>query len=172
MIRFLGLVLATTWALTGSAHSWTPETFETGYAKRWGEQHGPQFMLSFSEVDVATIRRAFDNLALMHERDPGVVDDYLMGRRARLIETFDSFDYIVLGPHWEVWRVMPMTQPEITLTGYAVSLDRYCRPEDQDVDDWHYLDAVTICRLHNEAAITLYERNFRNAQHVTPGGAQ
>jgi hypothetical protein len=65
-------------------------------------------------------------------------------------------------------RLQPLSGKEVPLIGFAVSCDRYCRPEDQDVDDMQFLEAAVECYIRNTAAIALYER-IANARHVTPG---
>jgi hypothetical protein len=148
-------------------------TFEEGYAISPGEAHGPRFVYQWSDEDVATVRRAMDKLEDEHLANPRGIDNYLRGRRKRIIEKLDAPGFTVFAGGTGGWRRMgtrfEFTLPETILTGFAVSRDRYCRAEDQDVDDRDYLDAVTICRLHNEAAIALFDE-IANTRHSYPGG--
>lgn len=172
----MALAAVTTLALTASAHSLT---FEDGFNEGWAEQHGPQFLFAWSEDDVATVRRALDKLEYEHERDPQVIDDYLLGREQRIkakLEHPNSF--MMYGMMWDIdlvdaagkpWRLQPMSLPETTLTGFAVSRDRYCRPEQLDTDN--EVAAERECRDRNTAAIALYGR-IEKVQHMTPGGKQ
>lgn len=157
----LALLLVTT-----SAHSLT---FEDGFNEGWAEQHGPQFLLPWSAQDIATIRRALDKLEDEHLKYKDGIDDYLMGRRARILEKLDTFSFIVLGADGTAFRWV--TTPEITMVGFAVSRDRYCRAEDQDVDELGFLEAGVECYIRNRAAIELFGR-IEKAQHMMPGGKQ
>jgi hypothetical protein len=180
-MRWLAVIV---FLLAAPAYSQTPVcskiTFEDGFKECWAEQHGPQFLFAWSEDDVATLRRAFDNLAAMHDHDPRGINDYLMGRRARILGKLEHRTVLMYGMFWDLdlvdatgkpWRLQAMSLPETILSGFAVLRDRYCRAEDQDVDDWHYLDAVTICEIHNTAAKELYARTFEHAHHEISGGA-
>jgi hypothetical protein len=64
-----------------------------------------------------------------------------------------------------------MSGKELTLTGFAVSRDRYCRPEDQHIDDLRFLAAGVECYVRNTAAIALFKR-IETSRHVTSGGRQ
>jgi hypothetical protein len=141
-------------------------TFEDGFNESWGEQHGAQFLLPWSAEDIVTIRRAMDKLEEQHLRF-GYFDEYIMGRRARIIEKLDTYSFIVLGDNGAVFRWV--TNPEIFLVGFAVSRDRYCRAEDQDIDD--EAEARRECDYRNKAAIELFGR-IEKAQHMMPGGRQ
>jgi hypothetical protein len=146
-----------------SAHSLT---FEDGFNESWGEQHGPQFLLPWSAQDIATIRRALDKMEEQHLR-LRYFDEYMMGRRARIIEKLDTYSFIVLGSDGTVFRWV--TYPELFLVGLTVSRDRYCRPEDQDTEDM--FEAGAYCAIVNGAAIELFGR-IEKAQHMMPGGRQ
>jgi hypothetical protein len=176
--RFLALGLVSIWALTASARS-EPLTFEQGYAKGWAEENGPQFAMALSEDEVAVVRRALDHMEEEHLANPDGIDNYQMGRRTRFLAELDHVGFAMWGMYLDIapvdatgrsWRIQHMSLPEITMVGRSVSRDRYCRAENEDVDDWHFLDAVTICDLHNQAAISLYDR-IESARHETPGGA-
>jgi hypothetical protein len=160
-----------------------PLTFEDGYgntANAWTEGHGPQFEVAWSDDDLATVRRALDKLEDEHLRDPAGITDYEMGRRARLLDKLAApSGYYRFGMFLDVdlvdgdghpWRVVKLTNPEIILIGFAVSRDRYCRAEDQDVDDMQFLEAGVECYLRNTAAIRLFDR-IAQTRHVSPGGA-
>lgn len=142
-------------------------TFEDGFNEGWAELHGPQFLLPWSGEDIATVRRALDKLEDEHLKDKGGIDDYLMGRRARILEKLDTYSFVVLGAEGSVFRWV--TNPELTLVGFAVSRDRYCRAEDQDVDEMDLLAAGVECYIRNRAAIALFGR-IEKAQHMMPGG--
>jgi hypothetical protein len=141
-------------------------TFQDGYTESWGEQHGPQFLFDWSAQDIATIRRALDNLEEMHLKDRAGIDDYLDGRRARVVEKLDTNSGIVLLPDGAYRR---MTLLETTLVGFAVSRDRYCRPEEQDIDELDFLAAGVDCYVKNRAAIELFSR-LEKTKHDLPGG--
>lgn len=143
-------------------------TFEDGFNETWGEQHGPQFLLPWSAEDIATVRRALDKTEEQH-LTLGYFDEYLMGRRERIIEKLDTYSFIVLGTDGTVFRWV--TNPEIILVGLVVSRDRYCRPEDQDVDELGFLEAGVECYVRNRAAIELFGR-IEKAKHMMPGGRQ
>ena len=143
-------------------------TFEDGRNVGWAEEHGAQFLLPWSAQDIATIRRALDKMEEQH-LTLGYFDKYMMGRRARIIEKLDTYSFIVLGADGTVFRWV--TNPEITLVGFAVSRDRYCRAEDQDVDELEFLAAGVECYVRNRAAIELFGR-IEKAQHMMPGGRQ
>lgn len=127
-----------------------------------------------------TVRRALDKLEEEHLKDKAGIDDYLMGRRARIIAKLDHpGSFMMYGMMWDLdlvdakgrpWRLQPMSTPETVLTGFAVSRDRYCRAEDQDVDDLGLLEAGVECYIRNTAAIALYRR-LESATHATTGGA-
>jgi hypothetical protein len=144
-------------------------TFEDGFNEGWAEQHGPQFLLPWSAQDIATIRRALDKLEDEHLRDKAGIDDYLMGRVERIREKLDTFSFIVLGSDGTVFRWV--TNPELTLVGFAVSRDRYCRAEDQDVDERDIPAVILECFERDRQAVQLFER-IEKARHMMPGGRQ
>lgn len=129
------LAVASILALTGFASSedaYVPNvyTFQDGYNVTPAEKLGPQFLLEFSEREIAVVRRAMDKLADEHEANPSGIDDYLMGRRLRIVQKLDGGGFGVFAPNgtagWERHgTVFPMTLPEAILTGFAVSRDRY-----------------------------------------------
>jgi hypothetical protein len=177
--RSPALVAALTWALTASAHS-ERLTFADGFNEGWAERHGPQFLLAWSQADIATVRRALDKLEEEHSKDPAGIDDYLMGQRARILKKLEHPGFFMYGMYWDIeltdaagrpWRLQPMSGKEVTLTGFAVSRDRYCRPEDQDIDELDILAVGIECYVRNTAAIGLFER-IAKSRHVTPGGHQ
>jgi hypothetical protein len=153
-------------AFTVSAHALT---FTDGYAEGWAERHGPQFFFNWSMKDIVTIRRALDKLEEDHLRDRDGIDDYLMGRRARIIEKLDTNAGIVLGGDGAAYRWMSLS--ETTLVGIAVSRDRYCRPEDQDVGDLEFLAAGVDCYVKNRDAVELFDR-IKKTEHASPGGSR
>jgi hypothetical protein len=177
--RSLAVVVALTWALTASAHS-ERLTFADGFNEGWAERHGPQFLLAWSQADIATVRRALDKLEEEHLKDHAGIDDYLMGQRARILKKLEHPGFFMYGMYWDIeltdaagrpWRLQPMSGKEVTLTGFAVSRDRYCRPEDQDIDELDILAVGVECYIRNIAAIALFER-IAKSRHVTPGGHQ
>jgi hypothetical protein len=155
----------------------TPLTFADGYNEGWAEQHGARFILTLNESEVDVIRRAFDRLEEEHLRDRAGIDDFIMGQRARILEGLDQGGFSIFEPSENGWRVVdnakafPMSVKQITLTGFAVSRDHYCRPEDRDVDDLQFLEAGVECYIRNTAAIALFRR-IETSHHVTPGGRQ
>lgn len=151
-------------------------TFEDGYRKTWAEMHGPTFALTLSDSEVDVVRRALDKTAEEHDKNPDGFDDYWMGRRQRVLEEMNQggFGLFVGGPSgWEdrQEKTFPLTLLKITLIGIAVSRDRYCRAEDQDVDELEFLAAGVECYIRNTAAIALFNR-IAEARHMTPGGAE
>jgi hypothetical protein len=144
-------------------------TFEDGFNEGWAELNGPQFLLPWSAQDIETVRRALAKMEDEHIKYPDGIDDYQMGRRARFIEKLDTFAGIVLGDDGSVFRWVSLR--EINMVGRSVSRDRYCRAEDQDVDDLQFLEAGVECYIRNAAAIALFER-IAKARHMTPGGKQ
>jgi hypothetical protein len=177
--RSLALVAALTWALTASAHS-ERLTFADGFNEGWAELRGPQFLFAWSDQDIATVRRALDKLEEERLKDPAGIDDYVMGQRARILKKLESPGFFMYGMYWDIelvdgegrpWRLQPMSGKEVTLTGFAVSRDRYCRPEDQDIDDLRFLAAGVECYVRNTAAIALFKR-IETSRHVAPGGGQ
>lgn len=190
--RSLALALVITWALTGYAHEALAEqtseavqssacadcgsraravptglTFDDGFNEGWAEINGPQFLLPLSLNDIAVIRRALAKLEDEHIKYKDGIDDYLMGRRARILEKLDTYSFIVLGSDGTVFRWI--TNPELTMIGFAVSRDRYCRAEDQDTDN--EIGAAIYCKIVNSMAIELFDR-IKDAQHMMPGGAK
>lgn len=152
-----------------------PLTFNDGYRKSWLEVTGPLFVVQLSAAETDVVRRAFDKLEDEHINNKAGIDDYLMGRRKRILEELDQggFGLFIGGPGgWEdrSERSYPLTLLEMTLIGFAVSRDRYCRAEDQDVDELGFLEAGVECYIRNTAAIALLTR-FEKARHVSPGGA-
>lgn len=185
---FPALVLCGILALT-AAHSQPIHeqlTFEDGYRKTWAEMSGPTFAMTLSDGEVNVIRRAFDKLKDEHEANPAGVDDYLMGRRQRILEELDrgGFGLFVGGPGgWEdrQEKTFPLTLPEMTLIGFAVSRDRYrVAPEPEQpalvarIWDWFMSTAIAqpegIESIHNREAIALFDK-IAAMRHVTPGGA-
>lgn len=150
-------------------------TFEDGYRKTWAEMHGPTFALTLSNSEVDVVRRALDKVAEEHDKNHDGFDDYWMGRRQRVLEEMDQggFGLFVGGPGgWEdrQEKTFPLTLLEITLIGIAVSRDRYCRAEDQDVGELDFLTAGVECYIRNSEAVAFFGR-LEKAQHMTPGGA-
>lgn len=176
-MMFRLFMIVALFALVSAAHS-EQLTFADGFNVGWAEQRGPQFLFAWTEGDIATVRRALAKLEDEHQRDPHGIDDYLMGRRARILKKLDAPGFMLYGMYWDIdlvdaqgkrWRLQPMSTPETTLVGFAVSRDRYCRPEDQDIDDM--VEAGAHCAFVNGAAIELFER-IANSKHMTPGGRQ
>lgn len=150
-------------------------TFEDGYRETWAETHGPTFALTLSNSEVNVVRRALDKTAEEHDKNHDVFDDYWMGRRQRVSEEINQggFGLFVGGPDgWEdrQEKTFPLTLLEITLIGIAVSRDRYCRAEDQDIGELDFLTAGVECYIRNSEAVALFGR-LEKAQHITPGGA-
>jgi len=123
------------------------------------------------------VRRALDKLMLDHLKDKAGIDDYLIGRRTRILVKIEHPNsFMMYGMMWDIdlvdaagkpWRLQPMSTPETALTGFAVSRDRYCRPEQLDTDD--DVAAEQECKRRNEAAIELFGR-IEKASHMMPGG--
>lgn len=143
------------------------------------ERIGPQFLYGWSQRDVDTIRSAFAKLEDEHLAHPDGINEYLMARRARILnklstgflfydENWTEMHLTMVGPNGEPWQIVHMTLPETILSGFAVSRDRYCRAEDQDTDDM--FEAGAHCADHNGAAEELFGR-IEKMQHMTPGGA-
>lgn len=172
-------MLASTWALLAPAHS-DKLTFQQGYSRGWAEENGPQFALALSEDEVAVVRRALDHMEEEHLKNPDGIDNYQMGRRARFLAELDHVGFTMWGMHLDItpvdaqgrpWRLQHMSLPEITMVGRSVSRDRYCRAEDQDVDEFQFLSAGVECYTRNRDAIALFER-IQRTRHISPGGSQ
>lgn len=146
-------------------------TFDDGFKESWAEINGPQFTMVLSEKDVIALRQAFDKLEEEHLKNKYGIDNYIMGRVTRIIQKLESPDFLFLDEKGKGWRMQPMSTPEITLTGFAVSRNRYCRPEDQDIDDLQLLEAGVECYIRNTSAIALFEK-IQKMQHSAPGGAK
>lgn len=76
--------------------------------------------------------------------------------------------FTLRSPDGEPWRIYQFSLPETILSGFAVSRDRYCRAEDQDTDDLE--SAKAYCVDANRRAINMFDRHFKNAKAVYPGG--
>jgi hypothetical protein len=61
---------------------------------------------------------------------------------------------------------LQMTLPETITTGVAVSRDRYCRWENQDME---LEKARAYCTEMNKRAVALFGR-IAKSRHMTPGG--
>jgi hypothetical protein len=118
-------------------------------------------------------RRALDKLEEEHLKDPAGLDDCVMGQRARILKKLESPGFFMYGMYWDFelvdaegkrWRLQPMCGKEVTLTGFAVSRDRYCRPEDQDIDDLRFLAAGVECYVRNTAGY----RAVRAHRNISP----
>lgn len=92
-------------------------------------------MHAWSEGEIATVRRALDKLAEEHEKYPDGIDDYVMGRRARILAKLNHPGaFMMYGVIWDInlvdaegkpWRLQQLSTPETFLVGFAVSRDRY-----------------------------------------------
>lgn len=135
--RSLALAVATTLALTASAHSQTRPS-EPSPAERLG----PQFLFAWSAEDQETVSKALRKL----EGQAGI-DDILMGRQARILRKIEQ-GFLFYDQNWtriqpfilhdtegNRWSIYQLTLPEVVLTGFAVSRDRYCRAEEQDMEE-------------------------------------
>jgi hypothetical protein len=162
------LALAILSALTGFARSAEPS--EPTQAELWG----PSFIYGWSVDDIDTIKRAFAKLELEHSKDPLGITDYELARAARILQrlqnltiTMHGIDVVLQDARGRPWTIVRTTLPETILTGFAVSRDRYCHPNDQDMDE---LDAIFYCLELNRRAIQLFKR-IESMRHLTPGGA-
>lgn len=143
------------------------------------ERIGPQFLYAFSQRDMAALQSAFAKLEDEHVANPQGINEFLMARRARILnklsagfmfydENWKEMHLTLLGPDGAPWWIVHTTLPETILTGFAVSRDRECRAEDQDTEDM--FEAGAHCADHNEAANELF-RLIERTKHTTPGGA-
>jgi hypothetical protein len=195
-----------------------PLTFNDGYNVGWAEQHGPQFELALSRAknnpstllpdlsEVATVRRALDKLSDMHDRYADGIDDYMMGRRSRVLENLNHRGTMLFGMYADIdlvdadgnpWQVQHFTLPEIILTGYAVSNDRYREAPMEEPEQptlvariVNYFSMAAFaqemippkmvarldglaenvdCYLENVAAMKLFDR-IAEMRHSYPGG--
>jgi hypothetical protein len=139
-------------------------------AERWG----PQFLFAWSAQEQATAAKALRAL----DGQEGI-DTYLMSRQARILDKIAQ-GFTFYDQHWNgirpfvledaaggSWTILQMTLPEVILTGFAVSRDRYCRPEEQDMGE---PQATLYCFEMNRRAIDLFAR-IEKSRHMTPGGA-
>jgi hypothetical protein len=165
----LALAVATTLALTVSAHSESRPS-EASQAERWG----PQFLIGWSMEDQEAATKALHAL----EGKDGI-DEILLARQARILRkiergyTFYDINWGLIQPfvlqdeHGNRRAIFQFTLPEMILTGFAVSRDRYCRWEDQDMDED---PAKAYCAEMNRRAIQVFSR-LEKARHALPGGA-
>ena len=156
-------------------------TFADGYAVSWAEYWGPQFLLELSPNEIAVIQRAMDKLAEEHYANPRGIDDYLYGRSKRILDKLSAGGFgIFLGAERLPEVAYPMTTPEMTLTGFAVSRDRYRKAPEPEAPslvarlwDWFMGTAVaqaeSIESIHNREAIALADK-LAAMKHTTPGG--
>lgn len=152
-------------ALCGTAHSQTIS-----------ERLGPHFLFGWTEAEQETVAKALQAL----DGKPGI-DDMLMERQARILRKLDQggVTYPLFWPPLAPftlhssdggsWRIYQFSLPEETLTGTAVSRDRYCRAEDQDTDDMD--EAKAYCSNANARAVEMFDRHFKNSKAIYPGGA-
>lgn len=192
---FPALALASILALTAAAHSaprgvphvetapGTPSalTFTDGYNVSDGEKHGPKFILELSDKEVAVVRRAMDKLAAEHEAHPDGIDDYLMGRRKRILEKLDGGGFGVFRGSERLPQVaFSFTLPEEILIGFAVSRDRYrVAPEPEQpalvARIWNWFMGTAIAQsesiesIQNREAISLFDK-IAATKHSYPGG--
>jgi hypothetical protein len=171
--RFLAAAVATTLALGVSAHSEIKPS-DPSQAERWG----PQFLFGWTAQELETVEKAFEKAENEHQADPRGWDDTQMERIARIREKiargFAFYDqdwrlarpFILEAPDGTPWTILQMTLPETITTGVAVSRDRYCRWEDQDMD---LEKARAHCTEMNKRAVELFDR-IAKSRHMTPGG--
>jgi hypothetical protein len=138
------------------------------------EQWGPQFLFAWSAQEQATAAKALRALAGQQG-----IDTYLLARQTRILDkiaqgfTFYDQDwnrirpFVLKDPAGGSWTILQMTLPEVILTGFAVSRDRYCRPEEQDMDE---PQATLYCFEMNRRAIDLFA-GIEKSRHMAPGGA-
>jgi hypothetical protein len=141
------------------------------------ELWGPSFVYGWSTEDVETIKRAFAKLEFEHSKDPLGITDYELARAARILQRLQNpvvsmygIDIVLQDTQGRPWTIVRTTLPETILTGFAVSRDRYCQPEDQDIEEMQFLEAGVECYMRNMAAINLFKR-IESMRHLTPGGA-
>lgn len=147
-------------AVSASAHSAEPTP---------AERMGPQFLFGWYAEEQDTARKALQAI----EGKPGI-DATLMGRQDRVLRKFDvgytfydqdwhridGFQFVT--PSGRPWSILQFTLPEMILTGFSISRDRYCRWQDQDMDE---MRGRAYCLDRNRRAIAL----FRKIQRGLPG---
>lgn len=155
MMRIITAIVLIAFAFP--AHS-EKRTFEQGFAKKWTEYDNAQYLFTWSDEDIATIRRALAHLEEEHFQDQDRFDNFYMGRRARVLQMLDrGGEQVFIADFERGWikkHQFLLSIPENELVGMAVSRDRYCRPEEQDIEDM--LEAGAYCAWYNKAAIDLY----------------
>lgn len=136
-------------------------------------------MIGLTDGEVETVVKAMHKLEDQHVSHPDGIDNYIMARQARILRKLEHGDPIYnqfwppLSPFamqttdGQHWTIHMFTLPEIILTGFAVSRDRYCRWEDQDMDE---LRGRAYCLDANRRAIALFRKIERgtNAGHGFP----
>jgi hypothetical protein len=171
--RFFGGVVLLLWAVPLEVTVVYGQTGTQASRPSQAEQWGPQFLFAWSAQEQATAAKALRAL----EGQQGI-DAYLMARQARILDkiaqgfTFYDQDWRRIRPFvlkdaaGRSWTILQMTLPEVILTGFAVSRDRYCRPEEQDMAE---PQATLYCFEMNRRAIDLFA-GIENSRHMTPGG--
>jgi hypothetical protein len=113
------------------------------------------------------------------DRQQGI-DMYLMARQARILDKiargFTLYDqdwnrirpFVLKDAAGESWTILQMTLPEVILTGFAVNRERYCWPEEQDMDE---PQATLYCFEMNRRAIDLFA-GIEKSRYMTPGAVR
>jgi hypothetical protein len=147
------------------------------HSQSQAEKLGPQFAFGWSAAEQETVIKALRSI-----EGEGWVDDMLMERQKRIISTIERgyaiYDqdwkpvqpFVLHGPDGGEWSIIAMSLPMVILSGIAVSRDRYCRAEDQDIGEDQIDLARSYCADANSRAVSLFDRSFSNLQHMTPGG--
>lgn len=147
------------------------------FAQTPGERLGPQFLVGWTVSEQETVIKALREI----EDKPGI-DDMLMERQKRIIAAIER-GYRFYDQDWrpiqpftfrdaagQPWSIVHLSLPMTILAGFAVSRDRYCRAEDQDMDDAE--KAKSYCADANARAVELFDRSFRDPHPVSLGGAR
>lgn len=158
--------------LTGStaAESWR-EPIQPSPWREWADDHGPQFVFTWSRQEQETALRALDGLVGMRGIEP-----YILERQAKIVSEVASGGFGIWDATEKGWvqheeTAFPFPLSQVITLRMAVRWDTNCRAEDQDVDEMDFLAAGVECYIRNTAAIALYE-HIAKSRHMTPGGAR
>jgi hypothetical protein len=135
--------------------------------KGCGNQNECHWLLGWYVEEQETAAKALHKLEDEHISNPRGIDDYLMARQMRILNKLDGKDaddlpfwppvapFVLYDADGKPWSIFRFSLPEAILTGFAIHRDRYCRPEDQDMDD---INAIFYCFEMNRRARALFDK--------------
>lgn len=159
------------------------------HAQTQAELLGPQFEFGWTAPEQETVVKALRKLETCWNPELHAfgsparcgIDDYLMARQKRIIATIED-GFVFYDQHWkeikpfvlrgadgQPWSIIHFSLPMTILSSFAVSRDRYCRREDEDMDEE---TGRAYCADANSRAIALWEHSFAHVRHIVPGGAR